>query len=179
MAKADFITAIIFLCLGGYMIAEGLSLPGAGGFIEKGGEPGRVPIFLGSAIIASAIVLLLRAIARGGARLTLTLPQNPDVRAGLIRAIATALGCTFYGIGLLGAPLFGLDLPYALATGLFIFAFIVIAEWPEAGSQRLAGLLPATVAPKAWLMLTAGLQAVLTAVAVAYLFEQQFLVRLP
>ena len=48
MAKADFISALVFLVLGVYMIVEGLRMPGAGGFIEVGGEPGKVPILLGA-----------------------------------------------------------------------------------------------------------------------------------
>jgi hypothetical protein len=199
MAKADFISAIVFFLLGVYMIVEGIRLPGAGGFIEEGGEPGRVPIMLGLIIAGFALILLMRSIAAGGHRLGELREAGTKNRTGIVRGTATAIGCSFYAVGLVGAKLAGWKVPYSLATGLFIFVFIVAFEWADArdvGARRwewlnarlpgVAGLLRALfgglsgeTGARLWLLLTAALQAVLAAAAVTYLFEQQFYVTLP
>lgn len=180
------------------MISEGLQMPGAGGFIEKGGEPGRVPVMLGTIIAAFSAVLLVRSVVAGGHRLGDLIGAGAENRVGLVRGIATAVGC-FYAVGLVGAHIAGWKVPYNLATGLFVFVFIAAFEWQaavEAGAARwqrlcarlptVAGLLRAAfgfLSPRsaafAWLVFTAGLQAVIVAAAVTYLFEQQFYVTLP
>jgi hypothetical protein len=199
MAKADFITAIAFFLLGVYMISEGLQMPGAGGFIEKGGEPGRVPVLLGAIIAAFAAVLLVRSVVAGGHRLGELMAATTGNRVGLVRGVVTAAGCSLYAVGLVGAQIAGWRVPYSLATGLFVFAFIAASEWreaDEAGARRwrwlcdrlpsVAGLLRSAfgvLGPRgaacAWLVVTAGLQAVIVAAAVTYLFERQFYVTLP
>jgi hypothetical protein len=199
MAKADFITAIVFFLLGVYMVSEGLKMPGAGGFIEKGGEPGRVPVLLGAIIAAFAAILLIRSVVAGGHRLGELMAAGPENRVGLVRGIATAVGCSVYAVGLVGAHIAGWKVPYSLVTGLFVFGFIAAFEWQdaaEAGTRRwewLCRRLPVVanrlqaafgfLAPRdaayVWLLFTAGLQAVIVAAAVTYLFEQQFYVTLP
>ena len=64
MAKADFLTGLVIFVLGIYMVFEGLRMPGAGGFIEAGGEPGRVPVMLGAILALLALALISRAAAR-------------------------------------------------------------------------------------------------------------------
>jgi len=199
MAKADFITAIVFFLLGVYMIFEGLKMPGAGGFIERGGEPGRVPVLLGAIIAGFAAILLIRSVIAGGHRLDELAAAGTLNRVGVVRGVATAVGCSVYAVGLVGAHIFGWKVPYSLVTGLFVFVFIAAFEWQDAaesGARRwqwLCRRLPAVagglrapfvfLAPRdaayVWLLLTAGLQAVIVAAAVTYLFEQQFYVTLP
>jgi hypothetical protein len=199
MAKADFLTSLVFFVLGLYMIVEGLGMPGAGGFIEAGGEPGRVPVLLGAIIAIFAIVLLLRSVAQGGYRLRDGENLDPEEVRGYRRTAVTAIGCSFYAVGLLGSSVAGWAVPYAGATFLFIFLFIVGFEWefaPEIGARRwawfygkwpsaseaVAGLLAPLRghrAPYAWLIFVSLVQSVLVTAAVTYLFEQQFYVRLP
>ncbi len=199
MAKADFVTGLILLALGVYMIFEGLRLPGAGGFIEVGGEPGRVPIMVGSAIALLAMALVGRAIARGGYRLRVTAPIPAAVRVGARRCLAVAALCSFYAVGLLGAEIGAWKVAYHQATFAFLLVFVVAFEWrfaPElaAGSRaffdrrapvlaRAVGAVFAFVPPRAapylWLLTVALLQAALVTWAVTYLFEQQFYVKLP
>lgn len=198
MAKADFLSSVVFFVLGIYMISEGLQMPGAGGFIEEGGEPGRVPILLGAIIASFAAILLVRSISMGGHRLRGLGATGSANRVGLVRGIATTIGCSLYAVGLVGAQFAGWRMPYSLATGLFVFVFIAGFEWQdaaEAGARRwewvsrrlpaLAGLLRAAFgflggrAAHAWLLFTAGLQAVIVAGVVTYVFEQQFYVTLP
>jgi hypothetical protein len=199
MAKADFITSLIFFVLGLYMIVEGLGMPGAGGFIEAGGEPGKVPILLGAIIAIFAVVLLLRAVSQGGHRLREGERIDPEDMRGYRRTAITAFGCSFYAVGLLGASFAGWAVPYSGATCLFMFLFILGFEWefaPEIGARRWAwfsgiwpnaangfaalfGPLRGSRAPYAWLVFVALVQSMLVTVAVTYLFEQQFFVKLP
>ena len=199
MAKADFVTGLVVFLLGVYMMLEGVRMPGAGGFIELGGEPGRVPIMLGVILAILSMLLIGRSIARGGHRLTAAGEARSLSFSGWFRSGIVAAICSAYALGLLGGELLGWQVEYREATALFVFLFIVGFEWseaPEMGRNRWAWLsrrapavagalsrqlsfVSATLAPYLWLMLVALLQAVLVAYAVAYLFEQQLYVKLP
>jgi len=199
MARADFLTALIFLVLGVYMAEEGLRMPGAGGFIVKGGEPGRVPVMLGVIIALLAIGLLVRAVRQGGHRFAGMRLTDPDLRSGTIRCALTATLCTLYAVGLLGATLGGHEVQYAEATFVFLAAFITGSEWGfakelailrrERWTRRAPRLtravqgalefVPAAYAPYVWLVALALLQAALVSWTVAYVFEYEFYVKLP
>lgn len=199
MAKADFISALVFFVLGVYMIVEGLKMPGAGGYIEVGGEPGKVPILLGAIIAFFAVILLIRSVVRRGHRLWEINTIDSEDKTGILRILLTAVGCSFYAVGLLGADIAGWEVMYHQATGLFIFTFIAAFEWefaPELGAQRWAWLtkkmpslartfrtvfnfIPPTQAPYVWGITVALIQSVLVTWGVAYLFEQEFYVQLP
>ncbi len=181
------------------MIVEGLGMPGAGGFIEKGGEPGKVPVLLGGIMAFFALVLLMRSISQRGHKFWESGSDGqPDLR-GPIRSAITAIGCSFYAVGLLGAELAGWNVQYHEATAVFLFLFILGFEWesaPELGAirwqwvqtklPRLAGGLDAVFgwmgnkrAPYAWVIFAALLQAVLVTWAVTYQLEKEFYVTLP
>lgn len=199
MAKADFLTSLVFFVLGLYMIVEGLGMPGAGGFIEEGGEPGRVPVLLGGIVAFFAIVLLVRSVFRHGHRLLEKGSEDNVDYSGYVRSAVAALGCSLYAVGLLNIMIAGWDLPYELATAVFLFLFIVGFEWQDArelGAARwewlqrrwpsAAGALASGLAPLGrdrgpyvWLIVTALLQTVIVTWAVSYLFEKQFYVLLP
>lgn len=139
MARADFVSSLIFFVLGIYMVAEGWSLPGAGGFIEPGGEPGRVPILLGVIVALCAVVLLVRSVSRHGHKLFENRQTDDVKKTGFIRTTLTAVGCSFYAVGLLGANIAGWEVMYPQATAMFLFLFIVGFEWefaPELGNNR-------------------------------------------
>lgn len=169
MIKADFISALFFLALGAYMILEGLKMPGAGGFIEIGGEPGRVPIMIGTALMLLAIILLARSSMKGGWQVWKLAELEESERVGIIRTAYTAIGCSFYAVGLIGASIAGWDIPYYHATALFMFVFIVGFEWQQVQS----------VSARARLIIMALLQAIVVTSLVVYLFEQKFYVVLP
>ena len=199
MARADFLTSLVLLALGLYMTVEGLRMPGAGGFIVRGGEPGRVPVLLGAIIALLAVVLLVRSARQGGYRLSAARLGDPDARSGAMRCAVTALGCSFYAVGLLGATIGGYEVEYRDATFLFLAVFIVGSEWGFArelaeqrrerwaahaprltrGVGRVLGFVPAAYAPYVWLVALALLQAALVSWVVAYVFESQFYVKLP
>jgi hypothetical protein len=116
-----------------------------------------------------------------------------------MRSAIAAIGCTAYALGLLGARIGGWQIHYEVATGLFVFLFIVGFDWQDAreyGAYRwsrvtgrwpnFAGKLRSGAgegmiarAPYLWLIATALLQAVIVTAAVTYLFEQEFYVTLP
>lgn len=199
MAKADFLTGLVLLALGTYMIVEGLGLPGAGGFIEAGGEPGRVPIMLGAAIACLALVLIVRAARAGGYRLGGGAPLGDDERVGVRRCALTAALCAVYAVGLIGAEIAGWRVAYHQATFVFVFVFIVVFEADSARenaarthgvlSRAVPGLVralgdvfafvPPRAAPYAWLASVALAQAAIVTALVTWLFERQFYVKLP
>jgi hypothetical protein len=199
MSKADFVTSLIFFVLGIYMIVEGLGMPGAGGFIEVGGEPGKVPVLLGAIITLFAIILLVRSVSERGYKLMQKADGEGPGPSGALRCAVTAIGCGFYAVGLLGAKFFGWTVMYQEATTLFIFLFIVGFEWQSATElgyhrwsrlqarrpslaiwmQGTFGFISSARAPYLWLIFTALVQALLVAWGVTYLFEQEFYVKLP
>ncbi len=199
MARADFLTSLVLFALGLYMSIEGLRMPGAGGFIVRGGEPGRVPIMLGAIIALLAVILLVRSVRRGGHRLRGIRLTDPDMRSGAIRCALTALVCSVYAVGLLGLTIGGYEVQYRDATFLFLVVFITGSEWGFArelaelrrerwarraprltrGVRELLGFVPAAYAPYVWLVALALLQAALVSWTVAYVFEHQFYVKLP
>lgn len=86
-----------------------------------------------------------------------------------MRSAFTAIGCSLYAVGLIGASIAGWDVPYYHATTIFMFIFIVGFEWQQvaAGKARLR------------LIIMALLQAIIVTSLVVYLFEQKFYVVLP
>lgn len=201
MPRADFITGLVLLAVAAFLVGEGLSLPGAGGLIMKGGEPGRVPIFLGLCIAAMAVVLVVRAISQNGHKLAGSFSLaglDTERKQALVRALAVAAGGTLY-VALLGRNFSGADLDYAFFTFVFMLAFIVVADWNRAGeiagkrwqalerrapaaAARLANGVPLVTparAPYVWLIVTATIQSALLASVIAYVFEKQFFVTLP
>lgn len=122
--------------------------------------PGLTPGLIGLVLLVLGLLLLLRSLrerraaaARGEAG------PAPAVRGEGARALLAVLLCLVYALGLLGR------LPFAWATGLFVFAFVAAFGFERARPWRTLG--------------GAAAMAVFTAVAVSLLFEQLFLVRLP
>ena len=199
MGRADYFTSIFLFFLGFYIVFEGLRMPGAGAIIEPGGEPGRVPVMLGAIISFLAGVLLIRSIGQGGHRRWLPDDDGGIRRVGIIRCAVTAIGCSVYAVGLVGSSFFAWQVPYYVATGVFLFLFITGFEWEfasEFGVKRwfwltdncprvaeaissVFGFVPKSKAPYLWLIVVALIQAILVTWAVTHLFEKEFYVTLP
>jgi putative tricarboxylic transport membrane protein len=79
------------------------------------------------------------------------------------RLLLTAILCIGYAGFLIGT------LPYWLATGLFIFVFIILFEW-ERGMN---------VARRGKCLTSAALISILSSAAITLVFERLFLVALP
>lgn len=157
--KADLITGVVLLVLAAAVIYGGWTMDRLEiRRIHPASIPGLVPLGLGIALALASAALVIRAYRASVARGTETGHDDRGARL----AVALAL-CLLYAVGLVG------NIPYAVATGLFVFAFIAAFEWEEAGraGKRIRSLV------------TALFQAVLVAGIVSVAFEKLFLVRLP
>ena len=123
--------------------------------------PGLVPMMLGVAMFVLAVIVFMASRKQAPAG-----DDSPDsvfgfgeIKSFLI--VATLAG--IYALGLVGTVHFW------LASSLFVFTFIMVAEWPrlETMAARLkTGAIAAVIA----VSVTGG---------ISYMFEQGFLVRLP
>jgi putative tricarboxylic transport membrane protein len=166
MVRADFLTGIVLILGSLYVIFESWRMPR----LEHLGThplsvPGIVPTVLAVVLILFGGVLVIRSVVAGGYRLGLSVARGRAVlaRPGNQRLLLTALLTIGYAGGLLGR------VPYELATGLFIFGFVLLFEWEW-------GLSTAGYAKR---VAAAVVLAVLTTGVVSYAFERLFLVTLP
>jgi hypothetical protein len=112
--------------------------------------PGLVPGVLGLVILLLGIVLGARALREGAVHAGASRPWNWGNTPGVLAL------CLAYAVGLVGR------LPFWLATFLFVTVFIAIFEQPGLRRRLMAPVYGAA-----------------TSLAVTYLFEAVFLVRLP
>jgi hypothetical protein len=123
--------------------------------------PGLVPGLLGAAIGLTSVILMLRAV-RAGALAEARWP-HVDFREHW-RLIAVLVLCLGYAIGLVGhGP------PFWLGSAIFIAIFIFVFQFAE---RRRARTVPRGV-------LVAVLVGVVAGLAIHYVFQDLFLVRLP
>lgn len=166
MAKADFLTGIVLMALSLYVMFEAWQMPRLEHLkVHPLSVPGLVPAFLASVILIFGMALVIRSIWRGGHRLTFTFKgflQSLRI-PGNKRLVVTAFLTIFYAVLLIGT------LPYWLATGLFIFVFIILFEWEQGMSM----------AQRRRCILSASLIAILSSVVITLVFERLFLVTLP
>jgi putative tricarboxylic transport membrane protein len=161
MVRADFITALVLMCLGLGTLVLSLQMPR---FTDSGASPysapGLVPGMIGVAIAVLGGILCLRSTAalRAGAQ-----TEEGASERGWIRALGALALCGVYAIGLVGR------VPFWLATFLFVLAFILGFEFsdPEmrtqVGRRIVVGIVIATA----------------VSAVVSYVFQEIFLVRLP
>ena len=163
MPRADFITAIVLLALGAGALAESARMPRLEHLqVDAYTVPGIVPAFLSAVLLILATVLLARSILRGGWRI-----DRATIRGALFgtanRRLVLCLVLTIgYAAGLVG------QLPYWLATGIFVFLFIALFEWTQhkpLGRSRALSI--------------AAIEAAVVAAVVTAVFQFVFLVRLP
>lgn len=123
------------------------------------GVPGLVPGLLGLAIVVAGAALSLRAWRRPRRA-----GSGGDAGGTLTRVGVTVALCLSFAVGLVGH-----GLPFALATGLYLFVHISVLQWQarKAAGQQLRGLAVAAAV------------AVGAGVLIPLVFEQIFLVRLP
>jgi hypothetical protein len=157
--KADLITGVVLLVLAAAVIYGGWTMDRLEiRRIHPASIPGLVPLGLGIALAIASAALVIRAYRAGDAGGGEAAPDDRGMRLAVTMAL-----CLLYAVGLVG------HVPYEIATALFVFAFIAVFEWQEAGraGRRVRSLA------------TALIQAVLVAAVVSVAFEQLFLVRLP
>lgn len=166
MARADFITGIILILLNLYVVIESWRMPRLEHLkVHPLSVPGIVPAFIGMVLILFGLILVIRSIRRGGHHIHLSSDgfrqaiRKPENQ----RLLLTALLTVGYAVFLIG------NLPYWLATGLFILVFVLLFE-------RERGM---TVAQWRRGVITASLIATLSSAAITVIFERLFLVTLP
>jgi hypothetical protein len=167
LIRADLITGLVLVAFGLAVLAEAIGMPRfETRRINPWTVPGLVPGLLAIVIAVLGAVLALRSVFSAALRVPpteLDPDELADIRAAR-RRLSACLGiCLLYALGLVGR------LPFWLATGLFVFAFVTVFEWrqddtPAARARKLA---------------IAAVLAAAAAFFVPLLFERLFLVRLP
>jgi hypothetical protein len=163
MSRADLVMAVVFVLLGAAILYASWTMPR----LENRGVhpltvPGLVPGMLSAVLIVCGGLMGLRALRAatpgGWQLLGAALTGREARRAAVLSALALV-----YTLGLVGW------LPFWAATGIFVFAFILVFEvWLAETPRKLTVSLP-------WAL---GL-AVVTSAVVVLVFERAFLVRLP
>lgn len=162
-ARPDLVWGAFWVVLGaaitvGALRMERLEAQGVQWFAA----PGLLPGILGVIIAVCGLLLALRCLRAPAATDTHGEGEPPATQWRLVAL--TLLLCLGFAAGLVGH-----GLPFSLAAGLYLFAHIALLQWPErrAAEQTLRGLgVAAAVAMGG-------------ALAVPYVFETLFLVRLP
>lgn len=166
LVRADLITGAVLLAFGLAVIAESYGMPRLEERrINPWTVPGLVPGLLGAVIAVLGGVLALRSLFAGALRprAARSAEQDAERRANAAALFLCGALCLAYAVGLVGR------IPFWLATGLFVFAFVALFEWRagEAGPARRRNLLAAAAIAAA------------SALVIPYFFERVFLVRLP
>ncbi len=127
MPKADFATSILLLVFSATIIILSIRMPS----MEEVGAnpysaPGIVPSFLGTILFFLGIILLVRSIRKGGHQVNITRAKIRTFfkNESVIRILLTIFLSVIYAGGLLG------NIPYILATFLYVMMFIMIFEYP-------------------------------------------------
>lgn len=166
MVKADFVTGIAIMFLSLYVIIESWRMPRFEHLkVHPLSVPGIVPAFIALVLFIFGAILFIRSIRNGGLRIRITSESLRRMYAqpGNQRLIQTAILTIGYAGFLVG------KIPYGLATGLFIFAFIILFE----------GKRDMNFAQWRKCIISAVLIAAISSITITLIFERLFLVTLP
>ena len=163
--RADFLFGLVLVALGIAVAFESWRMPRLTELgVHPMTAPGLVPGLLGLVTALLGGILTTRSARTGDDSIAGVVgsdSRNLSRQAG--RFALTLVLCLAYAVVLVGR------VEFALATGLFVFAFIVLFEW---NSERdISGHVRAVV--------FASVEAVIVAALVTVVFERIFLVRLP
>lgn len=164
--RTDLFVGLGLILFGGVAAFESWRMPR---FQDIGAEiyeaPGLVPGLLGLVIAVFGMLIVVRAVREGalhggavGARFRYLVVSVEARRLAILIGITVGYAWIFVG-----------RMPFWLASFFFVAAFIILFDWREAAAK----------AAYARLIITALIQAVITALAVTYVFESIFRVRLP
>jgi hypothetical protein len=160
--RADLVSALLWMAFGGAVSIGSWRMDRLENLhINKYEVPGLVPGLLGTAVLLLGIALALRAIKRGALRPTG--PRPPSEGLG-------RMGLVFAAMLLYSLVLVGHGLPFWLATGAFVAAFIFFFD-----RERQTAIGRSTTR-QALLALTCG---VVASAVVTLTFQEVFYVRLP
>lgn len=166
--RADLVASALWLALGLLALQQSwtmdrLEAQGA----DPWSAPGLVPGVLGAVIALLGLLLLVRSLRRLRSPVGVAdedAEDRKEAASGRRRLLVTLALCLLFVFGLLGH-----GLPFWLAAALFVAAFVLVFTWRE---RRAAGQLARGAAMAAAYGLVMG-------VAVHFLFQELFLVRLP
>jgi uncharacterized membrane protein len=164
MPKADFLTSVGLTCFGLAILINSLQMPRFQNLgVNPYSVPGLVPGMLGLILMILGLILLVRSIRQRGYKLGLsgTVVKKYLAEDSTKRFLITLLLCVIYGVFVLRR------LAYPVATGLFVFFFVILFEF-----GRREGTARKT-------LLTALLEAALVSGGVTLVFRYLFLVDLP
>lgn len=165
LTRLDFVFSIILTAFGAAVLVESLRMTRMEGVdVNPYSLPGIVPGFLGALLALCGLILFVRSVAAGGWRLGLSRRAFADfLGSPATRRMAVTLVLT-----LVYAIVLFVWTPFQIGTGLFVFAFIVTTEAMALGRRP------------SWRAIASALVlAVICGVAVSYIFETLFYVRLP
>lgn len=160
-ARADLVSALLWMAFGGAVAVGAWRMDRLEHLhINRYEAPGLVPGLLGAAVLVLGIMLAARAIKRGALRRTPAASREGWGRMALVFAAMLVYSIVLVGHGI----------PFWLATGVFVAAFIFFFD-----RERQTALGRST-AHQALLALVYG-----TAVSavVTFTFQEIFYVRLP
>ncbi len=162
--RADFWFGLGLMALGFAVTFESWRMPRLAELnVNPMTAPGLVPGMIGLVLTGLGTILFLRAAQARWRRPA----REPGIGfvpgTQTVRFVVALTLCLGYAVGLVGS------LPFPIATAIFVFLFVLIFEWRN--DRPLAGHARA-------ILIAAGL-AIVVAMAVTYVFEQVFLVRLP
>ncbi len=189
--QMDLFVGLALLLLGVFVVHQAFQMPSVEHprvrAVYEG--PGFVPGLLGAAIAVFGLIVLVRSVCEGGLNLkgaggqVMDVFRRPEPRR-LTILLLLALG---YAWGLIGR------VSFPMATFPFVLAFILVYDWENTAERaqhenwlvalgkRLVGfqLRWSIFRERVLLVVTATVQAALTAWIVTYVFENIFLRRLP
>jgi len=129
--------------------------------IHPASFPGLVPMFLGATMFILAVIVFMASRRQAAAEKP---GEDDTVRFAELKSFGViVLIAGIYALGLVG------QIHFWPASSLFVFVFIMTAEW-----QRLE-----TTAARLKTGVVAALIAIVVTGGISYMFEQGFLVRLP
>jgi hypothetical protein len=164
--RADLAWSLLWMAVGAAIFYGGFTMERLERqHINPYTAPGLVPALLGIGIAILGAILLVRSVRRGG----LTDGAMATGTASMQRLLVSLALCLLYAAGLVGRTLLGVHVPFWLATALFVFATILVFEWPD---RKARGRLGRGIA-------VAAACAIGTAAGVTFVFQEVFLVRLP
>lgn len=163
-ARADRITAVVFFALGLAMAIGGYTMDRLEfRDIHPASIPGLLPMILGAIMMLCAVLLFLTA--KDEAPLGPVVEGEADETVGSsVPDLLFAAGySTAYALVLVG------NMPFAVATAIYITVFVFHFTWDGARDRRGHAVAAAKAA----------VFAVICAAAISALFRYAFLVRLP
>ncbi len=163
--QSDRILCAVFACIGLLFVYEGANMPGPEtiSYIEKGGEPGRMPVILGVINLILAVILFFRKPFMNDVDLD---RDKTAERQLAIQGLTAGLLCTLFALGFILSSIRASENLFEVLCFLFIALFVILFEWNKRKNT-------------ARLLLSAAAFSLVTTAVTVVVFEKLLLVSLP